>query len=258
MLLLALLIAINFTKAQRRSSTESRLADKDNFFHKIFNPNEFIQPLQTGDMFLYKPDRDVKFNLMIKIFNSTKYLTQRIQLGNSSTLGEFNGKLPTRFIIHGWNAFKNDGSIVNPVRAFLQHDQDYNLITVDWRKGSTDYNYFASKERVQVTGKTLAKFIEFLVIESGVELDNIHLIGFSLGAQVAGFCGKALNGKLGAIFGLEPALPGFPIRDTTAHLSATDAKYVEVLHTSGGKLGFREPMGHVDFYANGLFLKSFT
>lgn len=220
---------------------------------KIISPESlfpsFNQLLPT-DLFTYIPDRDVRFKLVVKI-NSTDWLNQPIKLNDASSLGNFDPNLLTKIIIHGWNAYKNDGSIARPVRAFLLHDRDYNLISVDWRKGSTDFNYIAAKDRVQITGQTIAKFVEFLISETGASMDDIHLIGFSLGAQVAGFCGKALNGNVGAIFGLEPALPGFPIHDSTGRLAATDAKYVEVLHTSGGKLGFKEPLGHVDFYPNG-------
>lgn len=38
----------------------------------------------------------------------------------------------------------------------------------------------------------LARFLRFL-IENGMDINKLHLIGFSLGAEVAGFAGKILK-----------------------------------------------------------------
>jgi phosphatidic acid-selective phospholipase A1 len=34
-------------------------------------------------------------------------------------------------------------------------------------------------------------------------------------------------------------------------LDSGDAEFVEVVHTSGGYLGYRDPIGQVDFFPNG-------
>jgi Lipase len=61
------------------------------------------------------------------------------------------------------------------------------------------------------------------------------------------------SGKVEAIFGLDPAGPGFSEENPRERLAATDAKYVEVLHTDAyqeASLGGRFPMGQADFCAN--------
>lgn len=51
--------------------------------------------------------------------------------------------------------------------------------------------------------------------------------------------------------GLDPALPGFHlIASETNRLDATDADFVDVIHSCAGVLGFLQPLGNADFYPN--------
>lgn len=113
-----------------------------------------------------------------------------------------------------------------------------------------------------------------LVENNQLMLRKTHLVGFSLGAHVAGFAGAEL-GNLSRITGkpklpkirrrksspsfiqgLDPAGPLFESQDPRARLDQTDAEFVDVIHSNGenlilGGLGSYQPMGHVDFYPNG-------
>lgn len=51
--------------------------------------------------------------------------------------------------------------------------------------------------------------------------------------------------------GFDPALPGFNLAGPGSRISSGDAKYVEIIHTNGGLLGFLAAIGDVDFYPNG-------
>lgn len=51
--------------------------------------------------------------------------------------------------------------------------------------------------------------------------------------------------------GLDPALPGYNERGLHAKLDPGDAKLVDVVHTYMKILGYAQPLGHIDFYANG-------
>lgn len=51
--------------------------------------------------------------------------------------------------------------------------------------------------------------------------------------------------------GLDPAFPLYMFSSPSARLSANDAKFVDVIHTDGGVLGFPWPLGHADFFPNG-------
>ena len=56
--------------------------------------------------------------------------------------------------------------------------------------------------------------------------------------------------------GLDPAGPGFHGTPPDGRLAATDAMFIDVIHTDISDarrwgMGLAEPMGHVDFYVNG-------
>lgn len=79
-------------------------------------------------------------------------------------------------------------------------------------------------------------------------------MGHSLGAHVSGFAAKRVyekvNRKVAKIFGLDPAGPLFTKREDKDRLSRDDARVVVILHTDGGKFGFKSSFGATDFYAN--------
>lgn len=82
----------------------------------------------------------------------------------------------------------------------------------------------------------------------GIPRRNIHIIGFSMGAHIAGFAGKkfiALNGGLlGHITGLDPAGPCFYHNDDSLRLNSGDAAFVDIIHTNAGAWGTISPHGN--------------
>jgi len=83
------------------------------------------------------------------------------------------------------------------------------------------------------------------------------LVGWSWGAQIAGFAGHKLGGKIGRITGIDPAGPTFKYVDEEFRLDKNDAKFVDIIHVNGGKLllwgyyGLEDSIGHVDIFPNG-------
>lgn len=52
--------------------------------------------------------------------------------------------------------------------------------------------------------------------------------------------------------GLDPAGPGFEyVALRSDRLDATDAEFVDVIHTAANTLGYSKPIGHADYYPNG-------
>lgn len=123
-----------------------------------------------------------------------------------------------------------------------------NLIAVNWDKSSQTLNYIAARNRVEPIGAHLAAMIDFLVRNEQVSISDISVIGFSLGAHIAGIgwfkrqihlrnkrllilvtfsAGKHVqSGKLPKIVGLDPAGPLFSLKKPHERLDRLDAKYV--------------------------------
>uniref|UniRef100_A0A6Q2YWR5 Phospholipase A1 member A n=1 Tax=Esox lucius TaxID=8010 RepID=A0A6Q2YWR5_ESOLU len=80
--------------------------------------------------------------------------------------------------------------------------------------------------------------------QHGFSPELFHLVGFGVGAHVAGIAGACLEGAVGRITGLDPFSPQFSEADSRLSLDYTDAQYVDVIHTNFNG----EPLGHVDFY----------
>ncbi|XP_070607860.1 lipase member H-like isoform X4 [Erythrolamprus reginae] len=89
------------------------------------------------------------------------------------------------------------------------------------------------------------------MLENGVALDSIYMIGVSIGAHIAGFVGKTYNGKIGRITGLDPAGPSYARKLANERLDHTDAQFVDVIHSDADGFGLKEPLGNIDFYPNG-------
>ncbi|XP_044753246.1 uncharacterized protein LOC123312811 [Coccinella septempunctata] len=166
----------------------------------------------------------------------------------------FNNSLPTKVLIHGFGSGCTH-IWVYEMRSALMAVEEINVICVDWENGATLPNYVKATANTRLVGKQLAMLLQGLVKHNGLSLQNTHLIGFSLGAHVAGFAGSEI-GNLSRITGLDPAGPLFESQDPRARLDQNDAEFVDVIHSNGenlilGGLGSYQPMGHVDFYPNG-------
>ncbi|CAH1395697.1 unnamed protein product [Nezara viridula] len=140
-----------------------------------------------------------------------------------------------------------------------EKQEDSNVILLDWAKGAQGPSYRLSAANTQLVGKQL-ELILLDMISLGTSPSQIHIIGFSLGAHIAGYAGRSLSQrgiKLGRITGLDPASPLFRESFTSLPaLSKEDAAFVDVIHTDGSILltegfGLLRALGHVDFFPNG-------
>ncbi|XP_063750619.1 lipase member H-like isoform X1 [Eleginops maclovinus] len=163
---------------------------------------------------------------------------------------QFNLSRTTTFIIHGYRPTGSPPVWFKNFTELLLAKEDMNVIVVDWNYGAANVNYFKAVENTHLAANNLTAFIQIME-EHGASLSSIYLIGVSLGAHISGFIGANLNGSIGRITALDPAGPQFTGNPPEGRLDPTDAQFVDVLHTDIDALGFREPLGHIDFYANG-------
>ncbi|XP_015786678.1 pancreatic triacylglycerol lipase [Tetranychus urticae] len=178
-----------------------------------------------------------------------------IDLTNTtSSLNDFKESGPVKIIIHGFGSTGRDPWVLQMTEALLYVD-DVNVIVVDWGNGAALPNYVQAAANTQLVGKQIALLIKMLMYEKGLKSSDFHLIGFSLGAHIAGFTGTEVK-NLSRITGLDPASPLFEGYTAKVRLDSEDAQFVDIIHSNGdsflrGGLGSFEPMGHVDFYPNG-------
>ena len=99
-------------------------------------------------------------------------------------------------------------------------------------------------------GQAVAQFILDLQKLKGVSLSNIHVLGGSLGGQVAGYIGHFTGGQLGRITGLDPSGPLFHVVNASDRLEQSDAQFVDIIHTAGKWVGNDDIQGHIDFFPN--------
>ncbi|XP_064536110.1 pancreatic lipase-related protein 2 [Drosophila montana] len=196
---------------------------------------------------------DIKFLLYTR---KNRNAAQLLQLSDDVRLARsnFNFNYPLAIYLHGFSesATGEKQSSQDLKDAFLRRG-NYNVILVDWSAMVAVPWYSNAVENLPVAARYLARFLRYLVT-SGYAAKHIHLIGFSLGAEVAGFAGKQLQEwgiKLSRITALDPALPLFEGNSSNRRLSPSDARFVDVIHTDGGILGNPTAMGHADFYPNG-------
>jgi len=163
---------------------------------------------------------------------------------------------------HGW---QSGADTFDPLaKTYLANPQlsEINVFTLDWSMLSHDPTYVVAASNVPALGDKVGEVLgKVLVKELGQDPKNIHTVGHSLGAHVAGHAARKIGeaggkGKIARATGLDPAKPWFDLAGADARILITDADLVDIIHTNSGNmwdgaLSFPEALGHVDFYPNG-------
>ncbi|KAL4716556.1 hypothetical protein ACJJTC_010220 [Scirpophaga incertulas] len=134
----------------------------------------------------------------------------------------------------------------NVVQAHLQAE-NVNVLTVDWRHLAKTYT--GGLATINDCANAVSEFVNILRSFFSYQPSQIRIVGYGLGAYVAGVAARQINGDISHIVALDPSFHGW-----THHpdrLGPDAASLVEVIHTSAGVRGYDRPLGHIDFYANG-------
>ncbi|XP_056385901.1 pancreatic lipase-related protein 2-like isoform X2 [Hyla sarda] len=165
----------------------------------------------------------------------------------------FNASRKTCFIVHGLGDKAENNWVSQLCREILGVD-DVNCIGVDWHYGSGNILIYSQvTSNVRVVGAEMARVLRTWQEDLEYPPSNVHIIGHSLGAQVAGEAGKRHPG-VRRITGLDPARLHFEDTPNEVSLDASDADFVDIIHTDVDPifgLGLIRPAGHFDFYPNG-------
>lgn len=208
---------------------------------------------------------DVRFYLL-KNGRDKQDITSFLNPNPPNNFG-INPKQPTIFIVHGFIQSANEPWLTEMGgKIWLVRPQD-NIIIVDWGKGASGNlfylptrRYYQAISNAWVAGGQISLFCKQLNKELEIAFQDIHIIGHSLGAHVAGYAGARLSGALGRISALDAAQPEFEGTTPFIRIDPTDAKFVDAIHTDTTRyrwvpiitgLGIRQPVGHIDFYPNG-------
>lgn len=198
----------------------------------------------------------VKFNLRSSTAPEDEGCS--LSIGQDKCLEDckFNLTAKTFFIIHGWTmSGMFESWLGSLVTALQKREKDANVVVVDWLPLAHQL-YTDAVNHTQLVGKDIARLLNWLQEKQNFLLENVHLIGYSLGAHVAGYAGNYTHGTIGRITGLDPAGPMFEGAEPHKRLSPDDADFVDVLHTFtketlGVSIGIQMPVGHIDIYPNG-------
>ncbi|XP_055376343.1 lipase member I [Condylostylus longicornis] len=167
---------------------------------------------------------------------------------------KFDKNKKTVLYLHGYLENREVESVQVIADAYLCRS-DINIIIVDWGElADGNYLYDAVPNAKQL-GPQLSKVL-LEMFENGLNIEKFHIVGHSLGGQVAGMIGREIidrtKGRLiiPRITALDPAFPPF-YYTYSKHICKTDAKFVDIMHTDAWLYGSPCSTGHADFWPNG-------
>ncbi|KAL1516979.1 hypothetical protein ABEB36_000804 [Hypothenemus hampei] len=218
-----------------------------NFLYPLIDPGKlynYVPPESQVSFYLYNYENLSDPNLLL--VNDPK----------SIALSRYDRNLKTKFLIHGWSHHK-DVPWLTEMREAMANTKQWNIIVVDWAPLS-HVVYIEARVHTPVVAKQLAQMVFTLKLFAGLNASAVHLIGHSMGAHIAGYAGLKIQQmskeKIERITGLDPAGPLFEwphMEYLDEVLDPSDADFVDVIHTNGGRIAMITPAGHLDYYPNG-------
>ncbi|XP_036224293.2 endothelial lipase [Bactrocera oleae] len=204
----------------------------------LFDPKCFVAKSEC-------PNENVTFWLYTNATSNAPVQLDPLKLQKT----DFPVRRPVKILIHGYTGHRDfaPNTFIRPM--LLQHEDVY-VISPDYGPLVREPCYTSAVQNLPLAARCLAQLLNNLIDQDIVQNEDLHVIGFSLGAQVAGQTANYVKKKLLRITGLDPAKPLFITAGNERKLSKDDADFVDVIHTDVLGRGMMHPMGHVDFYPN--------
>jgi len=80
------------------------------------------------------------------------------------------------------------------LRCFSSLSQgDMNVIAVEWKKGAYPLNYLQAVANTRLVSRMVAHFLQQMKSTRGLDMSQVHIIGHSLGAHIAGYIGEEVS-----------------------------------------------------------------
>lgn len=220
---------------------------------------------------------DVGFYLYSNSSNYSLEAGVLLDLNNNSTIRDayFIPNALTTVIIHGYG---NNYTCWFPQEVkdlYFQNNLARNIIAVDWGKlaannASEVPSYIYGANNVNIVADRVGKLVVLIQQLRNIPFSSFHLVGWSLGAHVAGAAGYTVQTSTGQnvsrVTGLDPAGPGFFLNSPICNgsvsvtnntcgifyrqLTPTDGSFVDTVHTDRGEYGTLENDGQCDFFMN--------
>ncbi|VVC33024.1 Lipase/vitellogenin,Triacylglycerol lipase family,Alpha/Beta hydrolase fold [Cinara cedri] len=242
------------------TTTENDAQMKEMLFKKQLTEN-----VATITNILQKDDKDkcpnnyVKFYLYTQQDNKGKPIPTEVSEGTEHIILNSINPINLKIMIHGAYGHKDDAFNILIRKSYFTVDSNRNILVVDYK--FLGDNLIGMPYRVydvvELVAKCTVRILYKIIKENSGSIINTHVIGFSLGAQIAGSLANKLkitnNGgfshTISRITALEPVLLNFEGKRSI--LNKDSAPIVDVLYTNFGSLGQIFPIGTHIFYANG-------
>ncbi|XP_058801620.1 pancreatic lipase-related protein 2 [Phymastichus coffea] len=238
-------LALSALLLLRLAAVDVTAENKNKSWQDLFNSTSCARPPFTC------PYPQIQFFLYTRETQQSPFfidVTRRDSLFKS----RFNPTHPTKIIIHGFGGGRNLAPSTDLRKAYFTRG-NYNIIIVDYGSLVREPCLSQISWGPDFCSRCIAQLVRYIRDHPrGTPVENIHMLGYSVGAHIAGLVANYLpDDKIGRITGLDPTIFFYMNGNRSRDLDTTDAHFVDVIHTGAGILGQWGPNGHADFYVNG-------
>lgn len=156
----------------------------------------------------------------------------------------------TVFYHYGFTQTDTTDTVLDMIRSYNSHGNS-NFFLIYYLSAATNIVTNAREIGDELAGAYIR------LLDNGQLASRLHLIGFSLGAQIQAIASRTVQSRtnrrhvVGRLTGLDPGQIQTVLIPLIGRLSASDAAFVDSIHTEGVGFGDHQSIGHVNYMVNG-------